>query len=46
MAAQKTILTGVDPKTAILEAAEEHNAEIARKQKEYERYIKVLLSNK
>lgn len=46
MAAQKTILTGVDPKTAILEAAAEHNAEIARKQKEYERYIKVLLSNK
>jgi len=43
MAAQKAILTDVDPKTAMLEAAQEHNAEISRKQREYERYIKVLL---
>lgn len=43
MAAQKAILTGVDPETAMLEAAQEHNSEISRKQREYDRYIKVLL---
>ncbi|HOA90676.1 MAG: ABC transporter substrate-binding protein [Bacillota bacterium] len=43
MAAQKSILMGVDPETAMREAADEHNSEIARKQKEYDRYIKQLL---
>ncbi|MDD2431800.1 MAG: extracellular solute-binding protein [Firmicutes bacterium] len=43
MAAQKTILLGIDPKTAITEAADEHNSEISRKQVEYDRFIKRLM---
>ena len=43
MAAQKTILMGVDAETAMREAALEHNQEIARKQVEYDRFIKRLL---
>ncbi len=43
MAAQKAILNGVDPEKAIREAADEHNAEIKKKQVEYDRYIKRLL---
>ncbi len=44
MAAQKAILTNIEPEIAILEAAAEHNEEIRRKQVEYDRYIKKLLT--
>lgn len=43
-AAQEAILTGVDPETAIVKYAGEHNVEIARKQSEYKRYIEKLLN--
>ena len=41
--AQEAVLTGVDPKDAMTKYAAEHNAEIARKQAEYKRFIERLL---
>jgi ABC-type glycerol-3-phosphate transport system substrate-binding protein len=42
-AAQEAVLTGIDPKDAMTKYAAEHNAEIARKQAEYKRFIERLL---
>lgn len=42
-AAQKAVLNNVNPEQAMKEAAAEHNSEIVKKQKEYDRYIKRLL---
>ena len=44
MAGQKAIFQGADPEEAMKEAAREHNVEIERKQKEYERFITRLLA--
>jgi hypothetical protein len=46
MAVQKCIFNGEDPEKAIVEAAKEHNAEIVKKQQEYDRFIKKLLDAK
>lgn len=45
MAAQRCILQGEDPEKSIREAAAEHNAEIKKKQVEYDRFIKRLLDD-
>lgn len=42
-AAQESILEGIDPEVAIRKAADEHNAEIKKKEKEYARFISSLL---
>jgi ABC-type glycerol-3-phosphate transport system substrate-binding protein len=41
-ATNKAVLQGVDPEVAIREAADEMNSELARKQKEFERFISKL----
>ncbi len=43
MATQRCVLQGEDPEKSIRSAAEEHNAEINKKQVEYDRFIKKLL---
>lgn len=42
-AARAVVLTGADPKAELLKAAEISNDELARKQKEYARFIKGLI---
>lgn len=44
-AAQEVVLMGKDPEEAIRKAAAEHNEEIRKKTKEYERFIKRLLED-
>ncbi|MDD2430943.1 MAG: extracellular solute-binding protein [Bacillota bacterium] len=46
MAVQRCILQGEDPEKSIRQAANEHNAEIEKKQIEYDRFIKKLLEAK